>query len=367
MAMPSGIEPALSKSTLLAGVALRPVDELEGLLRQAAAADGMTRINYRDRIAALGVPAIERLEPWLRDERLGAFAVQTILRAALGPGAAVAARSALLRGRVACSESVRCDIDATLARLGSTRAATGGKLPQLLQASIGPSPQRSMSGAPAAVRQIVERWVAQGRPPQPAEPWDRNDWLAWLPEYSDLFRALPRALDRAALRHACADATVDEASATRALIPVTIWGYVNANYGPSRTATMLRTSHAGHRLLAAAQTLEKQGALAAYVRLSDGGGSHLDGLGPAFATKFMYFCQPVGQAPIALILDSLASKWLANNVGISVPSDRWSRPVYAEYLRLMHAWASELGCAADDIECCIFRDSAAVEGNRWGR
>jgi len=81
----------------------------------------------------------------------------------------------------------------------------------------------------------------------------------------------------------------------------------------------------------------------------------------------MYFCQPVGQAPIALIVDSLVSKWLATNVGISVPSDRWSRPVYAEYLGLMHAWASELGCAADDIECCIFRDRAAVEGSRWGR
>ena len=203
--------------------------------------------------------------------------------------------------------------------------------------------------------------------PQPEEPWDRDRWLTWLPEHHNVFRALPRALDRAALRHACADAAIDEASATQALVTVTIWGYVNANYGPSRTAAMLRTPHAGHRLLVAAQTLKTQGALAAYARLSDEGGSHLDGLGPAFATKFMYFCQPVDQAPIALILDRLVSKWLAQNVGIWLPSGGWSRAVYAEYVRLIHAWASELGCAADDVECCIFRDSAAAEGNTWGR
>lgn len=343
------------------------MDGLDELLRQAAAADGLTRIDYRDRIAAVGVPAIERLEPWLRDKRLGAFAVQTILRAATVPGAAPAARSALQRGRAACGEAVRRDIDTALARLRSSRVATGAMQPPRPMPSLGPSPQRSLGGVPAAVRQIVERWVAQGRPPQPAEPWDRNGWLAWLPEHGDLFRALPRALDRAALRHACAVAATSEASATQALVTVTIWGYVNANYGPSRTAAMLRTPHAGHRLLVAAQTQKTQGALAAYVRLSDRGGSHLDGLGSAFATKFMYFCQPVDQTPIALILDSLVSKWLANIVGISLPSDRWSRPVYAEYLRLMHAWASELGCAADDIEYCIFRDSAAAEGNAWGR
>jgi hypothetical protein len=203
--------------------------------------------------------------------------------------------------------------------------------------------------------------------PQPEEPWDRDRWLTWLPEHHNVFRALPRALDRAALRHACADAAIDEASATQALVTVTIWGYVNANYGPSRTAAMLRTPHAGHRLLVAAQTLKTQGALAAYARLSDEGGSHLDGLGPAFATKFMYFCQPVDQAPIALILDRLVSKWLAQNVGIWLPSGGRSRAVYAEYVRLIHAWASELGCAADDVECCIFRDSAAAEGNTWGR
>jgi len=172
-----------------------PVDGLDELLRQAAAADGLTRIDYRNPIGDVGVPAIERLEPWLQDKRLGAFAVQTILRAASVPGAAPAARSALQRGRAACSEAVRRDIDAALARLRSTRVAPRAAPPSRPTARVGPSPQRGPGGVPPSVRQIVERWVAQGRPPQPAEPWDRDAWLAWLPEHRDLFRALPRGLD----------------------------------------------------------------------------------------------------------------------------------------------------------------------------
>ena len=39
--------------------------KLDGLLRAAEKADGQTRMDYRDPIAAFGAPAIERLAPWL--------------------------------------------------------------------------------------------------------------------------------------------------------------------------------------------------------------------------------------------------------------------------------------------------------------
>lgn len=71
--------------------------ELDTLLREAAAADARIRIEFRDRIAAYGCEAIARLEPWLCDPRLGAFAVRTIERAAAVPGAASAATTALER------------------------------------------------------------------------------------------------------------------------------------------------------------------------------------------------------------------------------------------------------------------------------
>jgi hypothetical protein len=92
------------------------VDNLGKLLREAAAADAMTRIEFRDRIAAFGVRAIPRLEPWLSDPRLGAFAVRTIERAAAVPDAALVAKAALERADT--SGPVRDDVEAALARLG---------------------------------------------------------------------------------------------------------------------------------------------------------------------------------------------------------------------------------------------------------
>lgn len=72
-------------------------DQLDDLLTRAAEADGLSRIEYRDAIAAHGQEAVRRLEPWLQD-RLAAFAVVTIA-AATSYGAVAEARTTLLRAR----------------------------------------------------------------------------------------------------------------------------------------------------------------------------------------------------------------------------------------------------------------------------
>ncbi|MGD0020646.1 MAG: hypothetical protein ABSD62_15510 [Candidatus Limnocylindrales bacterium] len=91
------------------------MDDLDTLLREAATADAGVRIESRDRIAAFGVKAIARLEPWLSDPRLGAFAVRTIERAADMPGAALVAKAALQRANA--SGPQRDDVAAALTRL----------------------------------------------------------------------------------------------------------------------------------------------------------------------------------------------------------------------------------------------------------
>jgi len=107
------------------------MDDLDRLLEAASTAEPMSRIEYRNRIAAFGVAAINRLEPWLSDPRLGAFAVRTIERAAAAPGAAMAAGLAFERSDP--NGPVRDDIEAAWARLGgrprgitSTRGGQAG-------------------------------------------------------------------------------------------------------------------------------------------------------------------------------------------------------------------------------------------------
>jgi hypothetical protein len=70
---------------------------LAELLVAAEAADGLTRIEFRDRIAAFGLEAIRALEPWLQSPRLAPFAARTI--AAASPLAPDEARAALRRAR----------------------------------------------------------------------------------------------------------------------------------------------------------------------------------------------------------------------------------------------------------------------------
>ncbi len=100
------------------------MDDLDQLLRDAASADGMTRIEFRDRIATFGSSAVHRLEEWLADPRLAAFAVRTIERAAAMPGAAPAAWAALARADA--TGVLKADINEALARL-SGRARTSTK------------------------------------------------------------------------------------------------------------------------------------------------------------------------------------------------------------------------------------------------
>ena len=304
------------------------MDRLDEFLARAAAADGLTRMEHRNGIAAFGEEAVRRLEPWLADARLGPFAVLTIERAAREHAALAQARVALHRARSQSSDTVRGDIEAALTRLGGRRAATArrpGRFP------VGP--RASRNGVPPALEAIVTAWIALDKPQQPARDWHQADWLTAFPQYDDVLSNLPPKIDRAAIRPACADVTRDTDAAERALVAVMAWGAIDFGYRCKWTRDILSTPRAGERLLAAARTLAADGPLAAYRRLQDGGDCNLYRLGESFGSKFMYFCQPDGQTAQALILDSLVDDWLRRYAGLAFSSGRWSEIDYAAYLQ----------------------------------
>ena len=91
---------------------------LAELLHAAEAAGLRDRIELRDEVAAHGAEAIDAIAPWLKDPRLGAFAVRVIQRAG-AQGVKADAMSALADGRsTAGSAALRGDIDNALASLG---------------------------------------------------------------------------------------------------------------------------------------------------------------------------------------------------------------------------------------------------------
>lgn len=335
------------------------MDELEDLLKRAAAADGPTRIVFRDRIAAFGPLAVERLAPWLDDARLGAFAVVTIEHAAQH-GAVKQARAALKGALAHAFEPIASDILAALGRLGAYLSARAS------HTAIGQNYVPTPSTALAELRELVASWSAEGRPQQPGVPWPREGWLqGFFPAHHYMLEStLPDRLDRAAVRAIGAHAAADASSAEAAFITVRAWGDSANGYGPYRTYEILKIADATDALLSVARTLRDENALAAYRRLADGGDCRLVGLGVSFGTKYLYFCQPDGQGRRALIQDRLMSRWLREHAGRRLGSDAWREQQYAAYLEQMHVWAAELGCAPDELEMLIFR-SMAPPGSHW--
>jgi hypothetical protein len=90
--------------------------ELAALLEEAHAAPPGSRIEWRDRIAAHGVPAIEGVRPWLESDTLAAFAVRVIERVGVD-GEAVLAGKVLRSARGRVPASVTPDVDWALQRL----------------------------------------------------------------------------------------------------------------------------------------------------------------------------------------------------------------------------------------------------------
>jgi hypothetical protein len=99
-------------------------NDLKALMQAASVAPPSTRIEFRDRIAAFGTDAVAAIRPWLRDERLGAFAVRVVERAAsyAADREAVQALTTVVAGTA--SEQVVEDAAAALHRLRPKRPAS---------------------------------------------------------------------------------------------------------------------------------------------------------------------------------------------------------------------------------------------------
>ena len=143
------------------------------------------------------------------------------------------------------------------------------------------------------------------------------------------------------------------------------WGYGRVGYGPFRVRRVLHAvSDAGPRLQAAASAAAQGHPVEAYSFLGDHGTARLPHLGPAFGTKFLYFCSSAERRP-ALILDRLVARWLRENVGLAFNELRWSVSTYARYLETTFDWADELDLAADELESCIFSKQAGLGDGQW--
>jgi hypothetical protein len=120
----------------------------------------------------------------------------------------------------------------------------------------------------------------------------------------------------------------------------------------------------GVQLQAAAGAAAAGRPVEAYTNLGDNGTARLPYLGPAFGTKFLYFCSSTGGRP-ALTVDRLVARSLRENAGLVLNEVRWSVSTYASSLETMFGWADERGLTADELEACIFSTQARPGDTQW--
>lgn len=212
---------------------------------------------------------------------------------------------------------------------------------------------------PRSLQTLMER--AEGVR-QPEIDWSRGRWMSRLPSYP-IFERLPNMLDREQVKGVCAGSTVSEDSAVDAFLTAMAWGYGNVGYGPWRVEQALRDSHAKQKVYRVAAALDQDGPLAAYRLFATE--CRLTKIGPAFATKFLYFVDSGKHDTHALILDRLVAKWLLLRADYPVNPVPWSPTAYQDYLDRMHEWAAALRVTPAALELAMFQDMSDAEGNQW--
>lgn len=213
---------------------------------------------------------------------------------------------------------------------------------------------------PPEVQRVFDEWQAAGQPPQPLIAWQRERWIERYPALTAKFNALPDQLDRAVVRADVLDKPLTDQGMFDAMIATYAWGWSVTRVGIARAARVLTAGpqQVGPALLGAREMLLAEGPLAGYWALARD--NKISGLGPAFGTKFLYFCS--AEDARALILDRLMATWLAARTPLTITASRFTKRDYKSYLDKMSSWSEELETVAPQLEEIIFSDEARRRG-----
>lgn len=106
---------------------------------------------------------------------------------------------------------------------------------------------------PHAIVRICQRWDAEGRHAQAAAVWQRDRWMAAMPDHAGMLRDLPNRLDRSIVRQRVSDAPATTRGMFDAMVIVYAWGWSLTSVGVTRAQSALGVGveRLGSALLAA--------------------------------------------------------------------------------------------------------------------
>lgn len=210
----------------------------------------------------------------------------------------------------------------------------------------------------------VDEWVLSGRPDQHSIDWNPAPWVKEFPEHAEFLNDL-HIKYLGFLNRDTVKITVHEESENshyiNGFLAVMIWGYAGDPRGPHRTNKVLSQDNASSSIVKAYAALLNNDVKAAYSALVKEGPKYL---GPAFATKYLYFASHKNVSPTPLILDSLVTVGLARWGNKSYNAITASAKDYLEYLEYMKFAADETGLSEQNLEFLVFSETAKLKGNQ---
>ncbi|MDZ4177624.1 MAG: hypothetical protein U1E29_00080 [Coriobacteriia bacterium] len=224
---------------------------------------------------------------------------------------------------------------------------------------------------PGLIRLIEERLDRELLRPE-SITWHPNTWLRRFPSTSPAARYMGElegnSLNRDQILEIARQLPALSGAERTNLLERTfllsqIWGFGTVGYGAYRTSKAMDAAQFPAALEHVYDLLAESGPAAAYDSMRPGAPNHLAGLGPAFATKFLYFAgynsAPPKGAP-SLILDSLvgAALHLGEPSVFGPRTGRfWDRGAYSMYVtaaRWIMGNSTRYALHPDDTERALF-------------
>jgi hypothetical protein len=210
----------------------------------------------------------------------------------------------------------------------------------------------------------VDEWVLSGCPDQNSIDWTAEPWIVAFPEHKDFLQTLHTKylgfLNRDIVKRTVQGESEDSKYIEGFLV-VMIWGYASDYRGPYKTKQILSQDNALESIEKAYLALLSDDVVAAYSALVTNGPKYL---GPAFASKYLYFASQQSVMPTPLILDSQVAEGLSRWGNMLYNSITASAKDYLDYLDYMKFAADKISIREEDLEFLVFSENAKLKGNQ---
>ena len=197
------------------------------------------------------------------------------------------------------------------------------------------------------------------QPPMPVEDV-LPEWIERFPRDAKFLKSVAKNLNRKSVRKVCSQRSTH--SIREKFLAVMLWGYGPYAVGAARTLKITKEKDFESRLKEV-YNLAKSGRhidAISFMAIDP-----IKGFGPAYGTKFVYFCSPKNVC--APIYDKRVRDWLGKYAknelyGASLHRIQWHTNSYLAWSQWLQVQAKLLKTNWEDLEYLIFEDAKSIKG-----